>query len=323
MKTKRFLIILPIIALLFLQACSCSLLEDYLSDYEGSLWSPTVGDMIFLESENDTFRLGPLYGPQGIIQTTLTYNFLISRHEVTNRAFEEFVNDSGYTNPAYWTTDGWNFITTHGILHPYYWAEPYRYEFAIDPDQPVVGVSWHEAVAFTQWLSIKEGWPVAYDSEGHIIDLTSDGYRLPTEVEWEYAASKGDPSEAERTYAWGNSWNCGKAVCSVHPCGSSSSYFLQPVGSKSPGGDTPQGLSDMSGNAAEMVSDTFSELVPNVPIINGYIFDPQVDLIIYRGGSWSDIFASQLETTYRKYMYKEVRINDNVGFRVARTYPLQ
>jgi len=323
MKTKRFLIILPIIALLFLQACSCSSLEDYLSDYEGSLWSPTVGDMIYLESANDTYRFGKPNGPQGIIQTTLTYNFLISQYEVTNRAFEEFVDDGGYTNQAYWTTAGWNYISTNGILHPYHWSEPYWYEFAIDPDQPVVGVSWHEAVAFTQWLSIKEGWPVAYDSDGRIIDLLSDGYRLPTEVEWEYAASKGDPSETERLYAWGNSWNCGKAVCSVHPCGSTPSYFLQAVGSKRPGGDTPQGLSDMSGNAAEMVSDTYSELVPNVPLTNGYIFDPQVDLILYRGGAWSDTFSNQFETSYRGFIYKEIRTYDNIGFRVARTYPIQ
>ena len=316
MKTKRFLIVLLIIALLSLQA-SCGSLKDYLANYKGSLWSPTVGDMIYLESANDTYMFGKPYGPQGLIMTTLTYNVLVSRHEVTNIAFAEFMNDGGYTNQAYWTTAGWSYITANGITRPYYWLD-----LASAPEQPVVGLSWHEAVAFTNWLSIKEGFPVAYDSSGRIIDLLSDGYRLPTEVEWEYAASKGDPSETERLYAWGNSWNCGKVVCSVPPCGSPSSY-LQAVGSKSPGGDTPQGLSDMSGNASEMVSDTYSPLIPNVPLTNGYIFDAQVDLIIYRGGGWPNTGALAFETSHREYMHVETRTENYIGFRVARTYPIQ
>lgn len=310
---KNFLIALPIIASLYLQACSS--LNDYLANYKGSLTSPTVGDMIYLKSANDTFMFGKPFQSHHA-NATLTYNVLVSRYEVTNKAFGEFISGGGYTNQAYWTTAGWNFITANGITWPHFW-----YDLAISPDQPVVGLSWHEAVAFTQWLSLKEGWPVAYDSSGRIIDILNDGYRLPTEVEWEYAASKGDPSETERLYAWGNGWNCGKAICRVPPCDNYVS-FLREIGSKSPEGDTPKGLSDMSGNASEMVSDTYCSLSSGSSI-NRYIFDDQVEMIIHRGGGWPEGVGGSFETSHRAYVHVEARTGDHIGFRVARTYPIQ
>lgn len=313
MRPKRFLGALALFTMLTLQ--SCAEFWDFLANYKGNLTSPTVGDMLYIRAAGDSFMFGKPYGPHNVT-TTITYNFLVSRTEITNRMFGEFIDDGGYTNPAYWTTAGWNFVSGLEYKRPFFWLHNH-----VSADQPVVGISWHEAVAFTQWLSIKEGWPPAYDGDGRIIDLFADGYRLPTEAEWEYVASKGDPAESERLYAWGDSWNCGKLVSTVAPCNIHS--YVQPVGSKSPDGDTPRGLQDMCGNAAEFTSETYNEPVSMVPTVNRYIFDPQQPFVMYRGGGLMDSNADNFETSHREYINIQNRSEGDVGFRVVRTYPIQ
>jgi formylglycine-generating enzyme required for sulfatase activity len=69
---------------------------------------------------------------------------------------------------------------------PYDWGDRFS-----GPNQPVVGVTWYEAVAYSRWLAAKTGKP----------------YRLPTEAEWERAARHTDG----RTYPWGEAWQDGIA----------------------------------------------------------------------------------------------------------------
>jgi gamma-glutamyl hercynylcysteine S-oxide synthase len=90
--------------------------------------------------------------------------FRIDRAPVTNGAFAEFLADTGAEPPMYWQRDGergWT-VTRMGRTEP------------LDPDQPVIHVSWHQADAFARWA----------------------GKRLPSEVEWEAAARGADPERA-------------------------------------------------------------------------------------------------------------------------------
>jgi gamma-glutamyl hercynylcysteine S-oxide synthase len=98
--------------------------------------------------------------------------FEIDGAPVTAGAFAEFVEDGGYGRPELWSPEGWEARRREDWRRPLYWSEDGRVRSfdrsePLDPDEPVMHVSWYEADAFARWR----------------------GARLPTEFEWECAAS--------------------------------------------------------------------------------------------------------------------------------------
>ncbi|PDW00193.1 formylglycine-generating enzyme family protein, partial [Candidatus Viridilinea mediisalina] len=155
-------------------------------------------------------------------QHTLTLpEYWIGRTEVTNAQFRPFVEGDGYTNIAYWTEAGWAWRVAEKVSQPRCWEDA---RFNGD-EQPVVGVSWYEAVAYTRWLSTQTGHE----------------FRLPTEAEWEKAARGPDG----RIWPWGNTWEAGR--CNSEEAGIGKTT---PVGHY-PNGASPYGILDMAGNVYE------------------------------------------------------------------------
>jgi formylglycine-generating enzyme required for sulfatase activity len=129
----------------------------------------------------------------------------IGRYPVTNAQYEAFVRDTGYEAPLHWDGD----VAPQGKR-----------------DHPVVYVSWHDAMAYCQWLSERTGL----------------AYRLPSEAEWEKAARGTD----------GRLWPWGDARPTARLCNFKGNVGdTTPVGRYSPAGDSPYGCADMAGNVCE------------------------------------------------------------------------
>lgn len=226
--------------------------------------------------------------------------FAIARYPTTNAMFQHFVEAGGYQDERWWTeakaAKVWRADGTVKDL----WgvrSQPSSWEDARlnNPNQPVAGVTWYEAMAYCRWLT------AALD-DGHT-------YRLPTEAEWERAAR----GPHGWRYPWGDEWIEGRA--------NSKELGLErttPAGIF-PDGASGEGVLDLSGNVWEWCSDWYGEKTyverakrmerdPQGPPRGGYK--------VLRGGSWYND-RTTVRCAFRYRVVPDNRLGDS-GFRVAR-----
>lgn len=263
-------------------------------------------DMVPISSSGDSFTMGDDWSGPNTTQS-FTCNFSISRYELTNLQYCQFIADGGYDTSSYWTANGW---TCRQALA--WWPWPPAGGWEESAKSHPTARSWYEAVAFCNWRSSREGLTPVYDGTGHA-NLAANGYRLPTEVEWEYAAARGGATWPERKFPWGDTWdpaNCVHEVGGVDP-------GIADVGSKSPAGDTPQGVADMSGNVAEWCSDNWQDPVPAGADRYWFVDDAPSNGFLVRGGGSSTYDLAALSCAGRLTIQTDGTLGE-AGIRIVR-----
>jgi iron(II)-dependent oxidoreductase len=254
--------------------------------------------------------------------------FRIARAPVTNGEFLAFVEDGGYRNAQFWSAEGWHWLESgtspdlersfakffnrnireplesalfkEKFKHPIYWSRDangrwrqrlFDQYVSLNPNLPVVHVNWYEAQAYCNWA----------------------GRRLPTEVEWEVAASAepggGGLSERRRHFPWGDDAPTAKRASLDWRSG------LVEVGAY-PSGDSAFGCRQMIGNVWEWTADNFSPYP-------GFTIDPYKEYSkpwfgthkVLRGGCWASR-SLLVRNTWRNF-YTPDRRDVWAGFRTC------
>jgi len=144
------------------------------------------------------------------------------------------------------------------------------------PDKPVEQVDWYHAVLFCNLRSLKEGLKPCYEPKTLACDFNANGYRLPTEAEWEYACRAGTRDK----YSFGND---GAKLKTCAWFKANAGQAPHPVGQKAP---NPWGLYDMHGNVAEWCHDFYSETFYSLSPAQDPHGPASGDKCVLRGGSW-------------------------------------
>ena len=212
------------------------------------------------------FRMGSLedegYGDERPQHTVFISAFYIDKYEVTNAQYKKFMDVTGHKAPNYWDDERYN-----------------------QPNQPVVGVAFNDALAYAQWAE----------------------KRLPTEAEWEKAAHGTDG----RKYPWGNEWDNSKCNSDTSDDGYE---YSAPVGSF-PADVSPYGIQDCAGNVLEWCADWYdNEYYSRSPKKNPDGPDSGRYRVL-RGGSFH-YFPYNWHCAFR-YAGMPTDTNHDIGFRCA------
>ena len=195
-------------------------------------------------------------------------------------------------------------------------------------DHPVVNVTWPGAVAYANWLSEIQGYTPAYDfTTFRRVTPLNDGYRLPTEAEWEHAAGW-------NTDGKNDTWNFANASDSLthsqanyqlqnplKPFGLNSYPYTTPIGFFDGSTEyreaaiSPRGCYDMSGNVQEWCEDWFAPYSPTTQ--SDPTGPPEGVFKVVRGGGWNSM-KNSCRTTNRGWTEPFNKFH-SFGFRLART----
>jgi gamma-glutamyl hercynylcysteine S-oxide synthase len=224
-------------------------------------------------------------------------SFLIDRAPVTNGRYLDFMDDDGYTRDDLWSPAGRRWLSESGAVSPKYWTRDGDGWITrtmdlirpVDATRPVCHVCYHEAEAFAKW----------------------DGSRLPTEVEWEAAATWDPVTQRARNFPWGDFDPDSKAA-NIDQL----SFDTAPVGTYD--ALSPIGCYGMIGDAWEWTSSDFA----GYPGFRSFPYKEYseeyfgTDYKVLRGGSWATR-PGAIRSTFRNWDYP-IRRQIFSGFRCAR-----
>jgi iron(II)-dependent oxidoreductase len=222
--------------------------------------------------------------------------FYIAATPVTNAEYAAFVDDGGYRRRELWSRRGWDWRRRENAQHPLFWVAGgggwyecrFGAEVPLEPWHPVAHVNWYEAEAWCRWA----------------------GRRLPTEAEWEMAATLEPASGHKRRFPWGDGAPRPEQANLDYRAGGTIDVRALPAG------DSPVGCRQMIGNVWEWVDDTFTAYPE-------FVCDPYREYSepyfgkkkVLRGGAWTTR-SRLIRATWRNFFVRHRR-NVLAGFRTV------
>jgi formylglycine-generating enzyme required for sulfatase activity len=242
-------------------------------------------------------------------------DFYISKYEVTVEEFSKFIEETNYQTDAeklggsyLWVNSGWQLKNGINWRHDANAQIRKKEEY----NHPVIHVSWNDAIEYCNWLSVKEKLLPVYmfienndEKKVYAPSLSfTNGYRLPTEAEWEFSAS------IRGSYVWSGT-DKEENLSDYCNCFDFEDDYptTAPVGSFRP---NSLGLYDMSGNVWEWCWDSYTLNYAKSQSQNN-----STDKVL-RDGSWF-CKNNQMRCANRNYGNPTIR-NNGLGFRVAASY---
>ncbi|MBW4419129.1 MAG: SUMF1/EgtB/PvdO family nonheme iron enzyme [Myxacorys californica WJT36-NPBG1] len=250
--------------------------------------SASEGDMVLIEAsyfEQGSDSIDAMDNERPVQQVYLE-NYWIDRYPVTCQEYRLFIQAEGYRDRQWWSEEGWNWLQATQTQFPLYWTDDPVYG-----THPVCGVSWYEASAYARFV----------------------GKRLPTESEWEKAASWNSTAQTRLTYPWGNAEPERTHCNHQHGIGRTT-----PV-DRYPQGQSPWGCFDMLGNVWEWTATWFVgysnfECFPYAGYSQTY-FDNAHRVL--KGGSWATRRWA-MRNSFRNWYHPHVQ-QVFAGFRCAKS----
>ena len=274
------------------------------------------------------------------IHTVTLDSFYMSKYEITNQQYCDYLN-SAY--PSQIKVDGGSGIVyaSSDDLCDYPYCDTHSYDahsqidysggvFSVNikdgttdmSNHPMVELSWYGAVAYCNWKSQQGGLERCYNLSTWECDFTKDGYRLPTEAQWEYAARGGENSPYYR-YPWGNTIDGSMANYegSGDPYETGAYPWTSPVGYYD-GGQTPTGtdmangygLYDVAGNVYEWCNDWYDAGYYSVSPTNNPTGPASGSYRVLRGGYW---YYNVIYCRVAIRIYIDPDLHYDYGFRVV------